>query len=180
MRSTRQARCSWARVLALASSALNPRTVPTTPMATPCRPVQSGLSEECYQPVAIPRRFVWNAARSRRRGSRSSKETLRNSPPVPSVVVAQTLGAAVGRSTTDPLRGLGRRRSLVHSSPMNQPPAVRQDAKSWQAGYKAGHSGKPSTAPPGVDPLSWVSGFIEGQADRQAGRVRPVTRPPTP
>ena len=64
---------------------------------------------------------------------------------------------------------------------MNQPPAVRQDAKSWQAGYKAGHSGKPTDAPPpGVDGLAWSSGVIEGQADRQAGKVRPLTRKPQP
>lgn len=60
---------------------------------------------------------------------------------------------------------------------MKQPPTVPQDAKSWQAGYKAGHSGKPTPAPHGVDPLAWASGVIEGQADRQAGKVRPVVRP---
>lgn len=57
---------------------------------------------------------------------------------------------------------------------MNHPPAVTQDAESWQAGYRAGHAGKPTAAPPGVDALAWPSGVIEGQADRQAGKVRPV------
>ena len=58
--------------------------------------------------------------------------------------------------------------------------AVPQDPKSWAAGYKAGHSGKlPTAPPPGVDALAWSSGVIEGQADRQAGRVRPLTRKPS-
>ena len=61
---------------------------------------------------------------------------------------------------------------------MNTPPAVPQDEKSWLAGYKAGHAGKPIAAPPGVDALAWASGVIEGQADRQAGRVRPLARKP--
>jgi|SRR5450631_51938 len=58
---------------------------------------------------------------------------------------------------------------------------VIQDAASWEAGYKAGHSGQPSDEPPpGVDPLSWSSGIIEGKADREVGRVRPLLRkPPT-
>ena len=53
---------------------------------------------------------------------------------------------------------------------------VSQDAKSWQAGYKAGHSGASTETPPGVDDLAWISGFIEGQADRQSGKVRPADR----
>jgi hypothetical protein len=62
---------------------------------------------------------------------------------------------------------------------MEKPPKVTQDAKSWEAGYKAGHAGKPTDAPPpGVDGLAWISGVIEGQADRQAGKVRPVVRKP--
>ena len=58
---------------------------------------------------------------------------------------------------------------------------VTQDAASWEAGYKAGHSAQPSDAPPpGDDPLSWSSGIIEGKADREVGRVRPLLRkPPT-
>ena len=64
---------------------------------------------------------------------------------------------------------------------MEKPPAVTQDAKSWEAGYKAGYSGKPSDTPPsGVDGLAWISGAIEGQADRAAGNVRPLTRKPQP
>lgn len=63
---------------------------------------------------------------------------------------------------------------------MKKPPAVPQDARSWEAGYKAGHSGKPTnTPPPGVDALAWSSGVIEGHADRKAGKVRPLTRKPT-
>ena len=64
---------------------------------------------------------------------------------------------------------------------MKTPPAVTQDAKSWEAGYKAGHSGKPTeTPPPGVDPLSYFSGVIEGKADRHSGKVRPLVRKPPP
>lgn len=62
------------------------------------------------------------------------------------------------------------------ASPLKSP-AVTQDAKSWEAGYKAGHSGKQAdTPPPGVDALAWSSGVIEGQADRRSGKVRPATR----
>jgi hypothetical protein len=57
---------------------------------------------------------------------------------------------------------------------------VTQDEKSWVAGYMAGHRGKPAdSAPPDVDHLSWVSGLIEGKADREAGRVRPLSRKPS-
>jgi hypothetical protein len=66
------------------------------------------------------------------------------------------------------------------TKPTPSSPAVRQDPPSWQAGYKAGHTGASTTPPPGVDPLAWVSGVIEGQADRQAGKVRPLVRPPVP
>ena len=62
---------------------------------------------------------------------------------------------------------------------MEKPPAIRHDAESWEAGYKAGHSGKPAgTAPEGVDVLAWISGVIEGQADQRSGKVRPATRNP--
>jgi hypothetical protein len=60
---------------------------------------------------------------------------------------------------------------------MKKLPAVPQDAKSWEAGYKAGHTGKQTvTPPPGVDAFAWSSGVIEGQADRKAGKVRPLAR----
>jgi hypothetical protein len=66
---------------------------------------------------------------------------------------------------------------------MNQTPttpAVVIDGESWSAGYKAGHQGAQSRPiPPGLDGLSWISGFIEGQADRAAGRVRPLVRRPS-
>jgi hypothetical protein len=55
---------------------------------------------------------------------------------------------------------------------------VTQDEKSWTTGYLAGHSGKPADAPSDVDRLSWISGLIEGKGDRDAGRVRPMTRKP--
>lgn len=46
---------------------------------------------------------------------------------------------------------------------------VKIDAASWQAGYDAGKTGRPSyPPPPNVDHLSWHSGYIEGQAKRQA------------
>lgn len=38
----------------------------------------------------------------------------------------------------------------------------------WQAGFAAGEAGQPaSPVPPGIDGLSWVSGWIEGDAKRQ-------------
>ncbi|MCC6709710.1 MAG: hypothetical protein IT492_19325 [Gammaproteobacteria bacterium] len=49
-------------------------------------------------------------------------------------------------------------------------PAVTLDKKSWDAGYQAGHAGDCSIVAPGCDGLAWSSGFIEGQADRQAGK----------
>lgn len=55
---------------------------------------------------------------------------------------------------------------------------ANQDEKSWTAGYRAGYSGKPPDVPPDVDRLSWISGLIEGKADRDAGRVRPLSRKP--
>ena len=62
---------------------------------------------------------------------------------------------------------------------MLKKPAVVLDAESWTAGYKAGHAGDPSVAPHSVvDSLAWSSGFIEGQADRQTGKVRPTVRKP--
>lgn len=58
-------------------------------------------------------------------------------------------------------------------------PAVVIDGESWSAGYRAGHQGAPRhPRPPGFDGLSWISGYIEGQADRAAGRVRPLVRRP--
>ena len=40
----------------------------------------------------------------------------------------------------------------------------------WQAGFDAGEAGKPaSPVPQGIDGLSWVSGWIEGDAKRQQG-----------
>jgi hypothetical protein len=62
--------------------------------------------------------------------------------------------------------------------PMKKP-VVTLDAESWSAGYKAGHAGDSHDAPPSVvDGLAWSSGYIEGQADRQAGKVRPTVRKP--
>jgi hypothetical protein len=70
----------------------------------------------------------------------------------------------------------------IHGKPA-RPKAggVTHDAKSWEAGYRAGHAGKRTdTPPPGTDALAWHSGVIEGQADRKAGKVRPMTRKPKP
>jgi hypothetical protein len=55
---------------------------------------------------------------------------------------------------------------------------VTQDEKSWTAGYSAGCSGRPADVPPDADRLSWISSLIEGKADRDAGRVRPLSRNP--
>jgi hypothetical protein len=56
--------------------------------------------------------------------------------------------------------------------------SVIQDEKSWTAGYLAGHSGQPADPPSDVDRLAWISGLIEGKADRDAGRIRPLSRAP--
>ena len=62
---------------------------------------------------------------------------------------------------------------------MLKKPAVTLDAESWAAGYKAGHAGDSPGAPSSVvDGLAWSSGFIEGQADRASGKVRPTVRKP--
>jgi len=64
---------------------------------------------------------------------------------------------------------------------MKKPPAMTQGPKSWEAGYNAGHSGKPTDPPsPGTDRLAYASGFVEGEADRKAGRARPFARKPQP
>jgi hypothetical protein len=41
--------------------------------------------------------------------------------------------------------------------------------KDWQAGFDAGLTGKPNRCPQGIDSLSWVSGYIEGQARQRSG-----------
>lgn len=43
---------------------------------------------------------------------------------------------------------------------------VVQEPFAWEAGYQAGLSGSPSATPPGLDGLSFISGYIEGQAAR--------------
>lgn len=43
--------------------------------------------------------------------------------------------------------------------------------ESWQAGFDAGLAGTPSSpVPPGIDGLSWFSGWIEGEAKRKRGK----------
>lgn len=40
----------------------------------------------------------------------------------------------------------------------------------WQAGFDAGAAGRPANpVPQGLDGLSWISGWIEGDAKRQQG-----------
>lgn len=48
-------------------------------------------------------------------------------------------------------------------------PAVPQDKASWQHGYDAGFNGKQMATkrPVGTDELAWVSGYIEGKAERE-------------
>jgi hypothetical protein len=53
---------------------------------------------------------------------------------------------------------------------MKKTPAVAIDSESWSAGYNAGYDRKPMIQPPGVDDLSWISGFVEGKGDRQMGK----------
>lgn len=62
-------------------------------------------------------------------------------------------------------------------------PAVTQDPKAWALGYLAGLEGSTKTPPPGMDGLAWVSGKIEGQADRSKPpeqRRNPFQRRPMP
>lgn len=55
---------------------------------------------------------------------------------------------------------------------------VRIDAASWEAGYRSGYaSSRPAGVPRGLDPLSWSSGRIEGQGDREAGRPSQLDPP---
>lgn len=47
-------------------------------------------------------------------------------------------------------------------------PAVRIDPSAWQAGFEAGEAGRPMTpCPQNLDPFSYFSGWIEGNAKRQ-------------
>ncbi len=48
---------------------------------------------------------------------------------------------------------------------------VRMDEKSWEMGFTAGLTGQSTQEPSGVDGLSFISGYIEGQADRTTRRV---------
>jgi hypothetical protein len=41
---------------------------------------------------------------------------------------------------------------------------VTQNQTDWQKGFSAGQNRQPNQPPPGVDPLSWASGYIEGKA----------------
>jgi len=42
---------------------------------------------------------------------------------------------------------------------------VTQNPDDWKRGFGAGRSGEPGTPPPGVDRLSWLSGYVEGKAE---------------
>jgi hypothetical protein len=44
-------------------------------------------------------------------------------------------------------------------------PQFKVDLKqqSWQQGFQAARDHKPNQPPPGTDPLSWYSGYIEGK-----------------
>ena len=50
--------------------------------------------------------------------------------------------------------------------PQQGSPGVRIDGKSWEMGYTAGLTGQSTQEPPGADGLSFISGYIEGQADK--------------
>jgi hypothetical protein len=41
---------------------------------------------------------------------------------------------------------------------------VTQNQTDWQQGFQAARDHKPNQPPPGTDPLSWYSGYIEGKA----------------
>lgn len=40
---------------------------------------------------------------------------------------------------------------------------VTQNQTDWQQGFQAARDHKPNQPPPGTDPLSWYSGYIEGK-----------------
>lgn len=54
---------------------------------------------------------------------------------------------------------------------MNDQSVIRQTPADWQAGYDAAIAGKPQhPVPPGVDALSFYSGWIEGNAQDKRNR----------
>lgn len=58
---------------------------------------------------------------------------------------------------------------------------IRLDPESWTAGYRSGYTSRqPASVPHGLDGLSWSSGRIEGQADRESGRPSQVDPPAEP
>jgi hypothetical protein len=62
-------------------------------------------------------------------------------------------------------------------------PAIVQDPESWEAGHAAGLRGAKPHQPPGTrDGLAWISGYIEGKADRAKPpeERKPHTRRPEP
>lgn len=58
----------------------------------------------------------------------------------------------------------------THKTANNVKVAVQQEPAAWEAGYEAGKAGQPSTPPQGANGLSWIAGYIEGQAVRQSSR----------
>jgi len=55
---------------------------------------------------------------------------------------------------------------LVKASTKGATTMIQHDPKAWEAGHKAGLAGKRGQAPRGVDASSYMSGLIEGLADR--------------
>jgi hypothetical protein len=51
--------------------------------------------------------------------------------------------------------------------------AVRIDEKSWEMGFTAGLTGQSTQEPPGADGLSFISGYIEGQANHATEKSLP-------
>ena len=62
------------------------------------------------------------------------------------------------------LQNRGMKTTTPH--PPKGEPAVKIDGKSWDMGYTAGLTGQSMHEPPGVDGLSFISGYIEGKADK--------------
>ena len=60
---------------------------------------------------------------------------------------------------------------------MTKAPVIPHEYASWLAGYRTTHAGEPKDiAATGFNPLTSLSGVIEGNADLAAGRVASMIR----
>jgi hypothetical protein len=57
---------------------------------------------------------------------------------------------------------------------------IRQDKQSWNKGRADAMRGMPSKCPKSLDPRSYSSGYIEGEARRAKGPLRVIISSPNP